>query len=315
MKILAVDDDLDFLAVFAAVLRSFGYSDVETAGSGVEALAKIRQDPIPYDCLILDIQMPGMDGIDLCGRIRAMAPYRNTPIVMNTIVNDRSHIIRAFAAGATDYLTKPIDELEIRTRLSVIETLVWERRRALPPAKSAAAPAAPTVGFMDSIPMKRVDCAIDLFAMGNYLKTLGMFRALSISVLTVRVSNARRIHELEGGSVFTEVMIDVAMCLSDCLKPRSGLVAYAGGGIFVCLLSSADLQASDNLCTELTQYLSEFEAVYGDLDIIMPEVSVSSVIRCRATNLRSPTKIIDEAIATARLPDSDAARWATMSAS
>jgi CheY-like chemotaxis protein len=74
-----------------------------------------------FDCFILDVQMPGMDGIELCGQIRAIEVYKDTPIIMNTAVADRDYIDAAFAAGATDYLTKPVDEVEVKARLGVIE--------------------------------------------------------------------------------------------------------------------------------------------------------------------------------------------------
>jgi CheY-like chemotaxis protein len=83
-----------------------------------------------FDCFILDVQMPGMDGIELCRQIRAIEVYKDTPIIMNTAVADRDYIDAAFAAGATDYLTKPVDEVEVKARLGVIEQLVTERLRS-----------------------------------------------------------------------------------------------------------------------------------------------------------------------------------------
>jgi CheY-like chemotaxis protein len=74
--------------------------------------------------------MPGMDGIELCGQIRALDSYKDAPIIMNTAVADRDYIDAAFAAGATDYLTKPVDEVEVKARLGVIEKLVTERLRS-----------------------------------------------------------------------------------------------------------------------------------------------------------------------------------------
>jgi CheY-like chemotaxis protein len=174
--------------------------------------------------------MPGMDGIELCGQIRAIEVYKDTPIIMNTAVADRDYIDAAFAAGATDYLTKPVDEVEVKARLGVIEQLVTERLRSQIALSHPGIDVfnAPSYGFLDGIPLKRVEGAMDLFSMGNYLKTLGLFRALTISAIGIRVLNARAIHDLEGGHVFGEVMIDVATCISDCLKPSNRMIAYAG---------------------------------------------------------------------------------------
>ena len=66
MKILAVDDDKFILELVPAILGEAGLDDVTTAASGEEALAAIRAADGAFDCLLFDIQMPGMDGIDLC---------------------------------------------------------------------------------------------------------------------------------------------------------------------------------------------------------------------------------------------------------
>ena len=82
MKILAVDDDPIILELLNEVLGSTGYPDVTTVETGADALAAVEDHRQPFDCILLDIQMPGMDGIELCGRLRAMPRYRETPVLM-----------------------------------------------------------------------------------------------------------------------------------------------------------------------------------------------------------------------------------------
>jgi CheY-like chemotaxis protein len=312
MKILAVDDDPDFMAVFKTVLEGLGYSDLATASSGQEALELISGSASGFDCIILDVQMPGMDGIELCRQIRANESYKDTPIIMNTAVADRDYIDAAFAAGATDYLTKPVDEMEVKARLGVIEKLVTERLRAQIALSHPAIEAygGASYGFLDGIPLKRVEGAVDLFSMGNYLKTLGLFRALTVSAIGIRVVNARSIHDLEGGHVFGEVMIDVATCISDCLKPSHRMIAYTGGGIFVCLMPRAEIGDPEVLADRLREYILEFEEVYGELGIQLPTISVGVPITVRAAQINSPTRIIDEAIAAVKARDVYAASMA-----
>jgi len=312
MKILAVDDDPDFMGVFKAVLEGLGYTDLTTASSGDEALDLISKSVSGFDCFILDVQMPGMDGIELCGRIRTFDTYKDAPIIMNTAVADRDYIDAAFTAGATDYLTKPVDEVEVKARLGVIEKLVTERMRAQIALSHPGTDLfnAPSYGFLDGIPLKRVDGAMDLFSMGNYLKTLGLFRALTISAIGIHVVNARSIHDLEGGHVFGEVMIDVATCISDCLKPSNRMIAYAGGGIFVCLMPRSEIGEPEVLADRLREYVLEFEEVYGELGIQLPTISVGNPITVRAAQLNAPTKILDEAIAAVKARDVYAATMA-----
>jgi CheY-like chemotaxis protein/GGDEF domain-containing protein len=312
MKILAVDDDPDFMGVFKAVLGGLGYTDLTTASSGQEALELMTKSVSGFDCFILDVQMPEMDGIELCRQIRSFDSYKDAPILMNTAVADRDYIDAAFAAGATDYLTKPVDEVEVKARLGVIEKLVSERLRSEIAISHPGTDVfnAPSYGFLDGIPLKRVEGAMDLFSMGNYLKTLGLFRALSISAIGIRVLNARSIHDLEGGHVFGEVMIDVATCISDCLKPSNRMIAYAGGGIFVCLMPRSEVGEPERLADRLREYVLEFEEVYGELGIQLPTISVGIPITVRAAQLNAPTKIIDEAIAAVKARDVYAATMA-----
>jgi CheY-like chemotaxis protein len=312
MKILAVDDDPDFMGVFMAVLGGLGYTDLTTASSGQEALELMTKSVSGFDCFILDVQMPEMDGIELCRQIRSFDSYKDAPILMNTAVADRDYIDAAFAAGATDYLTKPVDEVEVKARLGVIEKLVSERLRSEIAISHPGTDVfnAPSYGFLDGIPLKRVEGAMDLFSMGNYLKTLGLFRALTISAIGIRVLNARSIHDLEGGHVFGEVMIDVATCISDCLKPSNRMIAYAGGGIFVCLIPRSEVGEPEQLADRLREYVLEFEEVYGELGIQLPTISVGIPITVRAAQLNAPTKIIDEAIAAVKARDVYAATMA-----
>jgi GGDEF domain-containing protein len=110
--------------------------------------------------------------------------------------------------------------------------------------------------------------------------------------------------------VFGEVMIDVATCISDCLKPSHRMIAYAGGGIFVCLMPRAEIGDPEVLADRLREYILEFEEVYGELGIQLPTISVGVPITVRAAQINSPTRIIDEAIAAVKARDVYAASMA-----
>lgn len=298
MKILTVDDDPDFRAILKAALARQGYANVTLAESGEDALRIIRESPVGFDCFILDIQMPGMDGIELCRRIRGLDTYREAICVMNTSLSDRKYIDGAFAAGATDYLTKPIDEIEIRARLGMAERLMNERRRANIAINNSrySTIAPPSVGFNDSIPMKRIEGAIDAFAMESYLKTLGIFRSFSISAFAVKIVNARQIYDMDGGAVFIEVMLDVGTCLSDCMKSYGRMISYFGGGQFVCLIEGQRMWSRDGFAATLSEYIVEFEAIYADLGITMPIVEVGSPVSFRAAHSKSRSQIFQDAL-------------------
>jgi CheY-like chemotaxis protein len=297
MKILVVDDDPDFLAVFLNVLNQLGFGDVVSATSGASALEMMSDMPSPVDCFILDIQMPEMNGIELTRRIRALGTYDETPIVMNTVMSDRKHIDAAFQAGATDYLTKPIDVVEIQARLGVISSLVKERHSARQPhGTNVSAIVAPSYGFLDSIPLKHVSGAMGFFAMKNYLKTLGILRAMTVSAVGIQVANARDIYDVEGGYVFGETMVDVANCIAESLASSNAMISYAGGGSFVCLLPRSKGEDPEILGSRIQESLLDVDGVYQDLEYQPPHVVVGAPVRVGVAHVRSPDRIVDAAL-------------------
>ena len=87
------------------------------------ALREINGRISKFDIILLDIMMPEMDGITLCQKIRTNPRYRETPIVMLTAKSERESIKGAFAAGATDFISKPFDIHEVSARVRVVNKL------------------------------------------------------------------------------------------------------------------------------------------------------------------------------------------------
>jgi diguanylate cyclase (GGDEF)-like protein/PAS domain S-box-containing protein len=104
-RILVVDDDLTALLLMEAALRKAGY-DVVTAPDGASALAAFGAGH--FDLVMLDVDMPGMNGLEVCAAIRAEAGEM-LPISMVTGMDDVGSVERAYDAGATDFIAKPID--------------------------------------------------------------------------------------------------------------------------------------------------------------------------------------------------------------
>ena len=113
--ILVVDDQGANVRVVSALLGRHGYT-VIPAGSGEEALAAVSaQTP---DLILLDMMMPGMDGFELLGALRALPALKPVPAVFLTAAQDRDLLLRAFDAGAVDYVTKPFMPEELLARVS-----------------------------------------------------------------------------------------------------------------------------------------------------------------------------------------------------
>jgi DNA-binding response OmpR family regulator len=108
MGILIVDDDCDTRNIMELLIKNDGHREVVTAESAAKAFSLLAPgSKLHIDLIFLDVNMPDMDGIQSCGRIREDARYRSVPIVITTARADLKTIDRAFESGATDYLTKP----------------------------------------------------------------------------------------------------------------------------------------------------------------------------------------------------------------
>lgn len=118
--ILVIDDEPIAREALDALLAGEGYH-LEFATNGIEGLQRALQ-VIP-DVVLLDVMMPGLDGYDVCRRLRAEPLVAEVPILLITALDDRQAKLAGIRAGADDFLTKPFDSLELITRLQSITRL------------------------------------------------------------------------------------------------------------------------------------------------------------------------------------------------
>lgn len=116
-RILAVDDSDFALTFIEEIFRHHGFYNIETALNGKEAIEKALKNP--PDLVLLDLIMPGMDGFELCSILRREPTLVNCVILIQTVSKDSSHIVRSFNAGASDYITKPLNVEEMLVRTTV----------------------------------------------------------------------------------------------------------------------------------------------------------------------------------------------------
>jgi PAS domain S-box-containing protein len=118
--ILVVDDESSLLDAIEATLFKEGY-DLVFAQNGQEALAKAAE--APPDLILLDLMMPGMDGFEVCERLRADSHLGEVPIIMLTAMDDKESRLQGINAGADDFISKPYDMHELRARIRTITRL------------------------------------------------------------------------------------------------------------------------------------------------------------------------------------------------
>jgi signal transduction histidine kinase len=113
-RILIVDDERRNSELLRVMLAPEGYL-LQTAGSGEMALTMVDQEA--PDLILLDVMMPGMDGYQVVGKIKANPATNNIPVIMLTALDDRNSRMLGLSAGAEDFLTKPIDRAELCVRV------------------------------------------------------------------------------------------------------------------------------------------------------------------------------------------------------
>jgi diguanylate cyclase (GGDEF)-like protein len=113
-SILIVDDEPDNFDVVQALLSDQDYQ-LHYASNGQEAIDSLKL--FQPDVILLDVMMPGIDGIDVCQRIKTMPEWEAVPIIMVTALTNKTDLARCFAAGADDFISKPVNRLELTARV------------------------------------------------------------------------------------------------------------------------------------------------------------------------------------------------------
>jgi len=239
MRTLIVDDDPMFLDLLEGSLAERGFEDVVRATSAAQALELI-DDGAPFGCFLLDIQMPGTDGIELCAKIRARPRCRRAPIIMLTSSDAEKTMQPAFDAGATDFLNKPLNAAEVEARIRMAfmlvdaidsETMTFDALEALVNLETSC----DEFELSSRFTFSNVKSMRDYFELENKLLKMGPGN-FAMSLFSIRI---RDFESLTAGLSRTEIMglIHMVANIISRTTPNRGLhFAYVGYGKFVCVV-------------------------------------------------------------------------------
>lgn len=257
MRILAVDDDPVILDLLTGCLTEHDQYELTCAESAEEAIDVMRSEKQPFDCFLLDVMLPGIDGIQMCDWLRQQKAYRTTPIIMITASKEPDLMQRAFDCGATDFICKPLDGVELGARInsaSMLNASLLRERDAQ--HTLAELTELMKIRFEEGFPVNVDGVSRDFLALENYLLRLpaGCF---SMNLFAIEIEGARSIYRSVKAAAFRHHVEQVAEAAVAALGDRNYRLAYAGSGRFVGVLIDRSRLNREQLGEAIDAHLME----------------------------------------------------------
>jgi len=222
--ILIVDDEAANIQVLAACLND-DYR-IKVAISGEQCLALLQEDEIP-DLILLDIEMPGMNGYEVCGQIKNNELIADVPVIFVTAKDNESDEEKGFNLGAVDYITKPVTPSIVKARVKTHVTLKQQR------------------DLLESMAMHDQLTGLYnrryLFDVSAHKITGALRHAKNLSLLMMDIDYFKNINDTHGHAAGDEILKAVSGVLGEHNR-KEDLVARFGGEEFVIILEYCSLE-------------------------------------------------------------------------
>ncbi|MDM8550918.1 diguanylate cyclase [Desulfobacterales bacterium HSG2] len=298
-RILIVDDVSKNIQVVASILKDDGYQ-MTFAQNGKVALDKIHSHN--FDLILLDVMMPGMDGFEVCRRLKQEPSTKDIPVVFLTAKTDTESLVRGFEAGGTDYVTKPFNGVEllarVRTRLELSrsreslkvayrelkktneELLKSQRKLELAAKTDTLTKLSNRRDIIEKIENERI----------RFERSGKPF-----SLVLCDIDNFKVFNDKHGHDCGDFVLVSVAEMMRGKVRKQDG-VARWGGEEFLLLLPETDLEGGRILAESLREKISCNYYKYDNHNLrITMTFGVSSFSEC-VMNIEQCIKMADEAL-------------------
>jgi len=299
MRLLIVDDEPSILELLGVALKALGTYKVKTATSAKQALQMIEGKPREFDAFLLDIQMPEMNGIDLCAELRRNDLYKNAPILMLTAMSQMSYVEKAFEAGATDYVTKPFNFEDLKQRLNAARKLKYSKAAA---GETEDAPSLmrsvlyhESQDFSSELDFSKVERFIGSAEFENYVRQMSLSKASQTCAFALRVANGAEINVQTSSMDFYKTMMKVAQELVQGTQSAGSLLCYAGNGIFLCAEHGNRLTDTEKLERAIATALAK-----GTFSGPRPEIAIGEHAEMEGFDPASGPKLLEDAIERAK---------------
>jgi len=283
VHLLVVDDEPAILELVEHLVRFIGEHTVSTASCAVDALDVLAQpDAEPIDCFLLDIQMPGTDGIELCKILRDRPDHKQTPILMLTAMSEKAYIDQAFSAGATDYITKPFEIDDLRGRIRLVEEIVASRKMQNEQPALIDAGASETdapLALHEPFHVRKLDWVINYLSLENYVSLMARKKLFGSAVFAFSIRDIENLFHQISRYEYECLVVDVAEAITMCLSEHRHLMSYAGNGTFVCIVEDGWQPNSEALTDKVNLTIHNLGLYFNDGRPMPVKVSTGDVIR------------------------------------
>lgn len=291
-NILIADDDPILRSVVTSLLAAQGYHFLEV-DNGAQALASCLKDN--PDIVILDWEMPDMSGIEVC---RALRKSRNGSlyyVIVLTAHGDEAHLVEAFAAGADDFIKKPVTPAELRARVAAASRLVQLRREV----ERERTDSREHVAELTTVARRMRDAALTdyLTQIPNRRGILDILKTTwgasertgsALSCLLLDIDHFKQINDVHGHDIGDLVLQRTAQVIRDNLRSGDS-IGRIGGEEFLVVAPLTDRDAAMQLCERLRTAVLQH-----DLSDIAPieRLTVSVGTATRRPGIRTPYELV-----------------------
>lgn len=307
MGILIVDDSPDVHFQLKVFLNSSGYQKLTFAKSASEAYACLEIDsPEPnhkkFDLILMDIMMPEIDGIEACRRIKKCENLGDIPIIMVTGKTDNEFLQIAFSEGAVDYITKPIDKVELLARVRSVLRLKHEidHRKAreselieVTRQLEAANQLLLQLSFSDTLTGIANRRSFEELLAKEWCRVERHSRP--ISLIMVDVDCFKIYNDSYGHQCGDECLKRVAKALRNTLKRPGDFVARYGGEEFVVVLPDTEVEGAHQIAKNIRINLEKLNIPFKE-SLVHNRITVSMGI---STMIPGPNSKLNALIGTA----------------
>lgn len=302
MKILVVDDDPTILELLTLFLETIGYEETVAMQGAAAAIGAMDSATVPFDCLIVDIQMPEMSGIELVAHVRSDPRYRDTPILMLTAMGDKQHVQMSFSAGATDYVQKPFDLADLEARLYSAALYAGQRahlrhRKRRQEQRGEAPGGQLTRDLEADIGLSGRDGFVSSVIFDNCLIQLQNSSPRDLRVIGVHWLNFEELEAAVGQDVLGILTGVMETALAEVMSAGTFICAYKGDGRFAVADLAEDRPSVGALFAELSARISQASQRLTDRGLPMPETAFGLALPDASRASVSALEVLEDALA------------------